>query len=64
MAELHECPRCGRKAEKGLTHNWFPVHTCGDCGHKYCKECGGGDGTHCPECESTSYFDHDKVYAE
>lgn len=64
MSDLHECPNCYREAEEGLTHNWFPVHTCLKCGKKYCNECGKGDGTECPECGSTDYGDYDKVYAK
>ena len=28
MASLDSCPRCGRDAKLGITHSWFPVHTC------------------------------------
>jgi len=63
MSSYDSCPRCGREGEEGLTYNWFPVHTCQQCGEKYCNDCGDGDGTVCPECGSSEYSDHDKVYA-
>lgn len=64
MADLDECPRCQREVEDTLLGgNWFPVHTCLECGEKYCNECGDDDGTTCPECGSTDYADHDKVYS-
>jgi len=65
MSDLSSCPNCGREAEaEGLTHNYFPVHTCRECGEKYCSDCGDGDGTVCPKCGSTAYSDYDKVYSE
>lgn len=64
MSDLDSCPRCGRKAKHAFDSNCFPVHTCGDCGEKYCNECGDGNDTTCPECGSTSYSDYDKVYSE
>jgi hypothetical protein len=63
MGSLSSCPHCGREAKDALTSNWFPVHTCSECGEKYCNDCGGGDGTTCPECGSRRYQDLDKVYA-
>lgn len=60
MSDLSECPNCGREAKEAVSSNWFPVHTCRDCGKKYCDECGG---TECPECGSTDYSDYDKVYS-
>jgi hypothetical protein len=64
MSDLSECPNCGREAEKAFSSNWFPVHTCRECGKKYCNDCGEGDGTECPSCGSSSYSDYDKVYSE
>jgi hypothetical protein len=64
MSDLSECPNCGRAAEKSFDSNWFPVHTCRDCGKKYCNECGEGNGTKCPECNSKNYSDYDKVYSK
>ena len=63
MANFSACPRCARRAEKAITSNYFPVHTCRKCGEKYCADCGSGHGKKCPECGSTEYSDHDKVYA-
>jgi hypothetical protein len=63
MASLHSCPRCGRQAEKSALTNYFDVHTCRECGEKYCSDCGHGNGTVCPECNSTSYSNYDKVYS-
>jgi hypothetical protein len=60
MASLDACPRCGRRAKKALSSNWFPVHKCRSCGTKYCKECGG---TKCPKCGASEYTETDKVYA-
>lgn len=60
MASLKACPRCGRKVKPGpLNGNWFPVHTCRDCGTKSCNDCGG---TTCPKCRSGKYSTLDKVY--
>jgi hypothetical protein len=64
MSDLTECPNCGREAEKALSSNWFPVHTCRNCGKKYCNECGEDNGKKCPDCESTDYSDYDKVYSK
>jgi len=61
MASLSECPHCGREAKDAIDSNFFPVHTCSDCGHKYCDECSDGDD--CPNCGSSSYSDYDKVYS-
>jgi hypothetical protein len=63
MADLEKCPNCKREAEKSFSSNWFPVHTCRDCGKKYCDECGGGNGTKCPKCGSSNYSNNDKVYS-
>ena len=63
MSSYDSCPRCGREAESGFTHNWFPLFTCQECDEKYCSDCGEGNGTTCPECGSTSYGEYDKVYA-
>ncbi len=60
MGSLNSCPNCGRKAQKSMSSNWFPVHKCKKCGKKYCQQCGG---TTCPSCGSTSYSVSDKVYA-
>jgi hypothetical protein len=57
---MDSCPRCGREATEGISHNWFPVYTCLSCGEKYCEECGGHT---CPECASSDYGEYDKVYA-
>lgn len=64
MSDFNSCPNCGREALDSAFSNFFPVHTCRKCDHKYCDECGDGDGTVCPECGSTDYSDYDKVYAE
>jgi len=61
MASLSECPGCRREAKEAVSSNYFPVHTCLDCGHKYCDEC--ADDGNCPECKSSSYSDNDKVYS-
>lgn len=61
MSNLKECPNCGREAEETFDSNWFPVHTCLDCGRKYCNEC-SEDGN-CPECSSSHYSDFNKVNA-
>ncbi len=61
MASLSACPRCGRKAQKALSSNWFPVRTCRKCGAKYCKECGGSK---CPSCGDAAYSEFDKVYSK
>jgi len=61
MSDLNECPCCGREAEKSFSSNWFPVHTCLECGKKYCDEC--SDGGNCPKCGSSDYSDNDKVYS-
>ena len=63
MSSFSFCPRCGRKAEKSYSSNYFPVHTRRDSGEKFCSDCGKGDGKKCPECGSTNYSDYDKVYA-
>lgn len=63
MGDYNSCPRCGRKAKDDFSSNWFPVHTCRDCGEKYCEECGKGSGKKCPECGSSNYSDYDKVHA-
>ena len=62
MSDYESCPNCGRKTETNILSNWFAIHTCKDCGKKYCNECGLGNGTHCPECESTIFSDYDIVY--
>lgn len=62
MASLSSCPGCGRRAQKALSSNHFPVHTCQKCRHKYCNEC-GDSGPRCPRCGSTAYSDLDKVYS-
>ena len=61
MGNLNSCPNCGRKAQKALSSNWFPIHTCKKCGKRYCNEC--GKGIKCPSCGSSEYSDYDKVYA-
>lgn len=63
MSDLSSCPNCGREAEDSFSSNFFPVHTCRECGKKYCNECGSGGGTDCPECGSSDYSDYDKVYS-
>ena len=62
MSELSSCPNCGRKAEKSIFSNNFPVHTCRKCNKKYCKSC--SSGSICPKCGSKEYSDYDKVYAK
>ena len=48
------CPGCGRKGKAGLTHNYFHVYTCSNCGHRYCAECKGSNGARkCPKCGET-----------
>lgn len=49
----HECPGCGREAEQGLSHNWFPLYRCNDCGAVLChdRKCGGPNAV-CPACRS------------
>ena len=64
MSKFYACPRCGRKAESGLTHNWFPVYTCLKCGEKYCTECGSDGGDACPECGATKRGKYGEVYAK
>ncbi|MBU1014210.1 MAG: hypothetical protein KKG99_14525 [Bacteroidetes bacterium] len=64
MSDFYSCPNCGRKAEKSVSSNHFPLHTCRKCGRKYCSNCGNGSGTICPKCGSTDYSDYDKVYSK
>jgi predicted nucleic-acid-binding Zn-ribbon protein len=64
MSNLNKCPKCGREADKSYSSNWYPVHTCRDCGEKYCDKCGDGSGKKCPKCGSTNYSDYDKVYSK
>ena len=64
MADLSSCPNCGREAKEAFSSNFFPVHTCRECGKKYCDECGNGDGSVCPDCGSKEYSDYDKVYSD
>lgn len=64
MSDLKCCPNCYRTAKDSFSSIFFSVHTCRKCGHKYCNECGNGDGTVCPECGSTSYSDYDKVHSK
>jgi len=59
MADLDECPRCGREAKDAISSNWFPVYTCRDCGEKFCED----DGPPCPACQSEEYGEYDRVYA-
>jgi hypothetical protein len=63
MANLDSCPRCGREAKPGISHSWFPVHTCRACREKYCsgRDCVPGRPT-CPACGSTDYSDYDAVH--
>jgi hypothetical protein len=63
MANLSACPKCHRRIRETISSNWFPVHTCRDCGQKYCDDCGDGRGSTCPKCGSKQYSDYDKVYA-
>ncbi|MCA9560739.1 MAG: hypothetical protein H6704_15440 [Myxococcales bacterium] len=60
MGSLSACPRCGRKAQKSISSNWFPVYMCHDCKTKSCNDCGG---TRCPKCGSSKHMTSDKVYA-
>lgn len=62
MSSLTECPNCNRTAKDSMFSNYFPVYTCLDCGKKYCKECGKGDGKTCPDCGSKKYAEYDRVY--
>jgi len=64
MSSLHSCPNCGREAKDSMFSNFFDVHTCSECGQKFCNEFGNEDGTECPNCNSTDYLDYDKVYAD
>ncbi len=64
MSSLSCCPNCYREAKVSIFSNFFPVHTCRDCGKKYCNDCGDGDGTICPECGSSHYTDYDKAYSK
>lgn len=61
MGGMSACPKCGRKAKKAISSNWFPVFRCNKCGVKYCNECGGSS---CPKCGSTSRMESDKVYSD
>jgi len=63
MSDLKSCPNCNRCAENGFSSNWFPVHSCDNCGKKFCKKCGDSYGEACPKCGSKKYTDKDKVYA-
>lgn len=63
MAKFSACPYCGRKVKHTLMANWFPIHTCRDCGTKYCNECSAGRNPTCPNCGSTKYSDLDQVYS-
>ena len=57
MASLSECPNCERETKETIDSNYFPVHTCSDCGQKYYDDCSYGDN--CPGCGSSSYLDYD-----
>lgn len=60
MSDYSSCPNCGRKAEKAVSSNYFPIYKCSACGEKYCKSCGSSK---CPSCGSTKYMEVGKVYA-
>ncbi len=47
MADHRVCPGCGRKSQKSMFSNHFPVYRCAECGSEYCKQCRSG---RCPRC--------------
>lgn len=62
---LSRCPNCGHKGKAGLTHCYFFVYTCGQCGHRYCYQCPDSNGGRkCPRCGDTSQSWKEKVYEE
>ncbi len=60
MGDFSSCPNCGRRAQKAVSSNFFPVYKCRDCGKTHCKECGGSS---CPKCGSSKHSEAGKVYA-
>jgi hypothetical protein len=60
MADYHACPGCGRRAQKAMSSNWFPVYKCSKCSTYYCKEC---NRDKCPKCEASGRNETGKVYA-
>ena len=60
MSDHSACPNCGRKADKSLTSNWFPVFRCSKCSTLHCNEC---NHRRCPKCGDTSHNEVGKVYA-
>jgi ribosomal protein L32 len=60
MSDYSSCPNCGRRAEKALSSNFFPVYKCKDCGEEYCRDCGGRS---CPKCGSSKSSEVGKAYA-
>lgn len=60
MSDYSACPHCGRRAEKAMTSNFFPVYRCSKCNTLHCNDCNHGK---CPDCSSSSRNEVGKVYA-
>ena len=58
-------PCCHKVFKQGVSHSWFHIYRCLDCGRLWCHHCGKyGDRCPNPKCGSKRREIHSKYHEE